>query len=157
MEDIENATPTNFCIGVAGYPETHYEAPNLATDLNYLKQKVAAGADFIITQMFYDNEAFYRFVEAVRTLGITLPIIPGIKPISKLAHITQLPKIFHIGVPKQLHDRLARFHKPEDISKAGIEYTVDQCRDLLDHGVPYLHFYTLSQSDTTVKVLAALT
>lgn len=157
IAEIENAHPTKFCIGVAGYPEKHFEATTVKADLKHLKHKVEAGADFIVTQMFYDNEAYYRFVEAARAIGITVPIIPGIKPVYKLAHITTLPDIFHIGVPEDLRKCLAKYNQPADIRRAGIEYTITQCRDLLDHGIPYIHFFTLSQSNATVEVLRAIT
>ncbi|MEK7107179.1 MAG: methylenetetrahydrofolate reductase [Patescibacteria group bacterium] len=153
LDPIENADKTDFCIGVAGYPEKHFEAPDMKTDLAHLKQKADAGAHFIITQMFFDNEAFYRFRDEAVKLGINAPIIPGIKPLYKKEHLEALPKIFHTKIPQAVIDSISRFSNPDDIYKAGIESSVAQCKDLLAHGVPGLHFYSMSVAKPTSDVL----
>lgn len=156
LDAIANAVRTDFCIGVAGYPEKHYQAKDFASDLAYLKAKVDQGAHFIITQLFFDNDYYYRFVEAARRLGITVPIIPGIKPVYKKTHITTLPEIFHVSVPPALWAIVERYSRPEDIRAAGLEYTIKQCQELLAYGVPALHFYTMSLSDPTILIMHEL-
>lgn len=153
LDPIENADKTDFCIGVAGYPEKHFEAPDMESDLAHLKGKIDRGAHFIITQMFFDNEAFYRFRDETGKLGINVPIIPGIKPLYKREHLEALPRIFHVNIPRAIEESLARFDNPEDIYKAGIASTVAQCKDLLAHGVPGIHFYSMSVAKPTSDVL----
>ena len=153
LDPIENADKTDFCIGVAGYPEKHFEAPDMETDLANLKKKVDSGAHFIITQMFFDNEAFYKFRDEANKLGINVPIIPGIKPLYKKEHLEALPKIFHTNIPRAVRESMTSFDKPEDIYKAGIASTVAQCKDLLANGVPGIHFYSMSLAKPTSDVL----
>ncbi len=152
MDDII-MDPTRFCIGAAGYPEKHFEAMNMNTDLLYLKQKVDAGADYIVTQMFFDNQKYFDFVDACRSMGITVPIIPGIKPLKSLSHITFLPKFFHIDFPEALSKELLKCKTNDDVEQVGIEWGVQQSQELLQKNVPCIHYYTMSNS-ANVKAIA---
>lgn len=145
FDDIK-LEPTDFCIGTAGYPEKHFEAMNMATDLAYLKQKVDAGAEYIVTQMFFDNKKYFNFVEACRNAGITVPIIPGLKPIKNLRHITFLPKFFHIDFPEELSQELLKCKSNEQVKQVGIEWGVHQSNELKKANVPCIHYYTMSNS-----------
>lgn len=156
LDVIDNAVPTNFCIGVAGYPEKHHEAADLREDVLRLRDKVDHGANFIITQMFFDNAAYFRFVDEARRLGITAPIIPGIKPVYKKIHLTALPKIFRVSMPPRLIQALEQYDDPADVRKAGTEFTQRQCQELLDAGIPYLHFFTMTSADPTVQIIQSL-
>jgi methylenetetrahydrofolate reductase (NADPH) len=155
MDDIK-LEPTNFCIGAAGYPEKHFEAMNLTTDLQHLKDKVEAGASYIVTQMFFDNKKYFAFVDACRKIGIEVPIIPGLKPIKSLNHISFLPKFFHIDYPEELSGELLKCKSNEDVQKVGIEWGIQQSQELIKAGVPCIHFYTMSNSDA-VKAIASNT
>ena len=146
--------PTNYCIGTAGYPEKHFEAMNLSTDLQYLKAKVDAGAEYIVTQMFFDNKKYFDFVDACRAVGITVPIIPGIKPIKTLNHITFLPKLFHIDYPEALAKELLKCKDNQAVKELGIEWGIAQSKELKAHNVPGIHYYTMSNSDE-VKAIAS--
>jgi len=152
MDDIQ-LEPTNFCIGTAGYPEKHYEAMNLDTDLLNVKRKVAAGASYIVTQMFFDNTKFFRFVDACRSAGITVPIIPGVKPVKTLAHISFLPKFFHIDYPVELSNELMKCKDNKSVEQVGIEWGIQQSKELKAQGVPCIHYYTMSNS-TSVQEIA---
>ncbi len=154
--DLKNSNPLNFCVGVAGYPEKHFEAPNLESDMEYLKQKVEAGADYIVTQMFFDNQVYYNFVEKCRNAGITVPIIPGIKPINLKNQLTVLPKIFHIDLPQDLVVELERCKNSDDAKLVGTEWAIAQSKDLIAHQVPSLHMYTYGVSDNTRKIVEAI-
>ncbi|MBA3649650.1 MAG: methylenetetrahydrofolate reductase [NAD(P)H] [Chitinophagales bacterium] len=143
-EDLSDVSPTNFCIGVAGYPEKHYEAPNMKMDLKYLKEKVDAGAQYVITQMFFDNNKFFEFVNRCREIGIEVPIIPGIKPITSKKQVNTLPRLFHVEVPEELATELETTITDEAARKVGIEWCIQQCRELVKANVPLLHFYTMS-------------
>ncbi len=149
---ITKAVPSNFCVGVAGYPEKHFEAPNRAEDIANLKVKVDAGADYIVTQMFFDNRKFFDFVDAVRAAGITVPVIPGLKPISTRKHVEMLPRAFGIDLPQELTDEL-RGRSDEDIYNIGIEWAAAQSRELLKHGVPAIHYYTMGKADNIRAIL----
>ena len=151
IEDIQ-LEPTDFCIGVAGYPEKHFEAMNLTTDLRYLKQKIDAGAEYIVTQMFYDNKKYFEFVEACRKASINVPIIPGLKPIKTLNHISFLPRFFHIDYPEDLANALMTCKNNKDVEKVGIEWGIQQVKELKDAGVPCIHFYTMSNSSSTYSI-----
>lgn len=151
-ETIVDAVPTNFCIGVAGYPEKHFEAPNMEIDIANLRTKVDAGADYIVTQMFFDNRKFFDFVEAVRAAGITVPVIPGLKPISTRRHIEMLPRAFGIDLPKELTDEL-NGRADADIYRIGIEWCAAQSRELLAHGAPAIHYYTMGKADNIRTIL----
>ncbi|MDR0415530.1 MAG: methylenetetrahydrofolate reductase [NAD(P)H] [Prevotellaceae bacterium] len=149
----KNIAPVDFCFGVAGYPEKHYEAPNLETDLQYLKAKVEAGAEYVVTQMFFDNQKYFNFVEACRKSGINVPIIPGLKPFSTLKQLSILPQIFHIDLPTALVDEVKRCSNPQDVRKVGIAWCTEQCRELKRRGVPALHFYTMSKADNVEEIV----
>jgi methylenetetrahydrofolate reductase (NADPH) len=152
--EIGETEPTDFCIGAAGYPEKHSESPNISTDMDHLKAKIDAGAGFIVTQMFFDNEAYFRFVDACRAAGITVPIIPGIKPLATRGQVTVLPKTFAISLPEELtRAAMATENKP-DLRKVGIDWSVRQCAELIANDAPCLHFYTMSRSKA-VKQIAA--
>jgi methylenetetrahydrofolate reductase (NADPH) len=156
LEDtLENAEPANFCIGVAGYPEKHFEAPNRQVDLEFLKKKVDAGASYIVTQMFFDNNKFCRFREECMKAGITVPIIPGIKPISALNDIRLLPQTFHIDLPNDLFKAVRKCKDDAEAREVGIEWTTMQSRDLIKMGVPGIHYYTLGRSDNIARIVKA--
>jgi methylenetetrahydrofolate reductase (NADPH) len=154
-ENLENADPTNFCIGVAGYPEKHFEAPNKQVDLVNLKKKVDAGASYIVTQMFFDNNKFCRFRDECRKIGITVPIIPGIKPISALHDIKLLPQTFHIDLPNDLFAAVSKCKTDAEAREAGIEWATMQSRELLKLAVPGIHYYTLGRSDNIARIVKA--
>lgn len=151
MDDIK-LEPTNFCIGAAGYPEKHFEAMNMATDLQYLKQKVDAGAEYIVTQMFFDNQKYVDFVEACRKAGITVPIIPGLKPIKTLKHSTFLPKFFNIDFPEELGAELLKCKTDEHVKNLGIEWCVAQSQELKKLNAPCIHYYTMSNSNEVKEI-----
>jgi len=151
-EDLVNPVATNFCIGVAGYPEKHQDAPNLKSDLQWLKKKVDAGAEFITTQMFFDNKAYFDFLEKCKKLNIDIPIIPGIKPIATKKQLTVLPKIFHIDIPEALADAVEKAKDDKQVKEIGIEWAIQQCKELKAAGVPVLHFYTMGRSEATKAI-----
>lgn len=153
MDDIK-LEPTSFCIGAAGYPEKHFEAMNLSTDLLYLKGKVDAGAEYIVTQLFFDNQKYFDFVEACRATGINVPIIPGIKPIKSLNHISFLPKFFKIDYPEALSKELLKCKTNADVEQLGIEWGIQQSKELKAANVPCIHYYTMSNSKE-VKAIAS--
>ena len=155
-EELKNTSKTKFCIGVAGYPEKHFEAPNMDTDLQYLKQKVDAGADYIVTQMFFDTAKYYAFVNACREIGITVPIIPGLKPIYTKKQLTVLPKIFHIDLPTALSNEVMKCKNDEEVEKVGAAWLLDQSKDLQKSGVPVLHYYTLGRPGLICDVVKDL-
>jgi methylenetetrahydrofolate reductase (NADPH) len=152
MDDVQ-LEPTNFCIGTAGYPEKHFEAMNMTTDLNYLKAKVDAGAEYIVTQMFFDNQKYFNFVKSCRELGINVPIIPGLKPIKTLDHITFLPKFFKIDFPETLSKELLKCIDNKSVERLGIDWGIQQSKELKAAGVPCIHYYTMSNS-SMVKSIA---
>jgi methylenetetrahydrofolate reductase (NADPH) len=154
--DLKNNHSMDFCIGVAGYPEKHLEAPNMDTDLLYLKQKVDAGADYIVTQMFFDNKVYFDFVEKCRQMGITVPVIPGIKPIALKNQMTVLPKIFSVDMPNDLVKELSRCQSDADARKVGTEWAVLQSKELVAAGVPSLHIYTYGISDNVKEIVKAV-
>lgn len=153
MDDYKS-DPTNFCIGTAGYPEKHFEAMNLETDLKYLKEKVDAGAEYIVTQMFFDNKKYFSFVEACKNAGIHVPIIPGLKPLKTLNHITFIPKFFNIDYPIELSSELLKCKSNADVERVGIEWGIQQSIELKAAGVPCIHYYTMSNS-SSVKAIAS--
>lgn len=152
--EIENCFPTEFCIGVAGYPEKHIEAPNRDTDIAYLKAKVDAGADYIVTQMFFDNAKFFAFVEDCRKAGINVPIIPGLKPFSTRSQLSMLPQIFHVDLPEALVREIEKCKTAEAVREAGIEWAIAQSEELKAAGVPILHFYSMGKADNIEKIAA---
>ncbi|MFT6982812.1 MAG: methylenetetrahydrofolate reductase (NADPH) [Crocinitomicaceae bacterium] len=145
MDDIK-LEPTDFCVGAAGYPEKHFEAMNLSTDLHYLKAKVDAGAEYIVTQMFFDNQKYFAFVDACRAAGIMVPIIPGLKPIKTMRHISFLPKFFHIDYPEALSKELLKCTTNDQVEQVGLEWGIAQSKELKAANVPCIHYYTMSNS-----------
>ena len=146
----------SFDYGVACYPEKHEEAPNLERDMLYLKEKQDLGAQYAVTQLFFDNRKYFDFVEQARQAGITIPIIPGIKPMAKLAQLTVVPKTFHCDIPEALAREIVKCKTDEDARQLGIEWTTEQCRELYQHGVNDIHFYTVSAVDSVVEVTKRL-
>ncbi len=151
-EDLQEKTATNFCIGVAGYPEKHNEAPNFASDLDVLKQKIDAGAEYIVTQMFYDNKHYFNFADRCIKAGISVPIVAGIKPVSVMNHLNIIPKTFNVEIPGQL-ERLVRNSKSnEEVRNAGIDWATKQSEELIKAKVPAIHYYTMGKPDNIVKI-----
>jgi len=155
-DDLKGTQKTEFCIGVAGYPEKHFEAPNMATDLNYLKAKVDGGADYIITQMFFDNAKYYSFVKSCREIGIEVPIIPGLKPVYSKKQLTVLPKTFHIDLPTDFSNEILKCKTDLEVEKVGEEWLLHQSKDLKKNGVPVLHYYTLGRPMMVANVVNQL-
>jgi methylenetetrahydrofolate reductase (NADPH) len=154
--ELRNSTQTNFCIGVAGYPEKHFEAPNPNADLRYLKQKVDSGAEYVITQMFFDNAAYFDYVERCREAGITVPIIPGLKPLTAKSQLTSIPQNFFVNLPDELVSQVERAKSKSEVEAIGIEWCIAQCRELKNAGVPVLHFFTMGKSKATKAVAEAI-
>ena len=144
---------TDFCIGAAGYPEKHFESMNMETDLMYLKKKVDAGAEYIVTQMFFNNKKYFSFVDSCRKIGINVPIIPGLKPIKTMNHISFLPKFFHIDFPEELSKELLKCKNNNEVEKVGLEWSIEQSKELMIKKVPCIHYYTMSNSQS-VKIIA---
>ena len=155
LDRNQSSDPTSFCIGVSGYPEKHFEAPNMTEDLKHLKAKVDAGAEYIVTQMFFNNEHYFRFVDNCRAMGITVPIIPGLKILSSQRQLSVLPKTFWCELPEELVAK-ARSVDPKDIVKVGIEWTVKQSKELLKEGAPSLHYYVMQNTRSVGEVLKRL-
>ncbi|MDA3780192.1 MAG: methylenetetrahydrofolate reductase [NAD(P)H] [Bacteroidales bacterium] len=152
----KNEMKDDFCVGVAGYPEKHMEAPNIIADLEYLKLKVDKGAQYIVTQMFFDNEKYFNFVKMCRDIGINVPIIPGVKPISSLNDINLLPQIFNIDLPNDLVSEINKCSTKTQIRQVGVEWTIKQSKELIKFGVPGIHYYSLGQSDNIKKIAKAI-
>jgi methylenetetrahydrofolate reductase (NADPH) len=144
-DDIKNGSKTDFCIGIAGYPEKHFEAPNLDTDLMFLKEKVNAGAEYITTQMFFDNQKYFEFVKACKDAGINVPVIPGLKPITSKKQLSLLPKVFHVDLPTDLSSAIMKCRNDDEVEKVGTEWLLQQSKELKKAGVPVLHYYTLGK------------
>ena len=155
-EVVEASYKADFCIGVAGYPEKHYEAPSLQTDLKRLKEKVDAGADYVVTQMFFDNKKYFEFVNAAKKIGINVPIIPGIKPIAVKKHLQLLPQVFNIDIPESLISEVESCKTNKDVRKVGIEFAIHQSKELLDAGVPVLHYYSMGKSTNIQQIASAI-
>ncbi len=151
-EEMKDAEPTNFCMGIAGYPEKHFEAPNMYSDLKYLKAKVDAGAEYIVTQMFFDNKKYFEFVKSCKDAGITVPIIPGIKMITQKKQLNALPKIFHIDMPIDLYKEIEKCKDDAQVKEVGINWAIQQCKELVKQKAPCVHFYTMGTSETTRRV-----
>lgn len=151
-DEMKDASPTNFCMGIAGYPEKHFEAPNLYSDMKWLKAKVDAGADYIVTQMFFDNKKYFEFVELCRKNGINVPIIPGLKILSTRSQMVSLPKIFHIDLPQDLYMELEKCKDDKAVKEVGIKWCIEQSKELKKANVPCLHFYTMGTSESTKRV-----
>jgi len=156
LHEDHESVKSDFCIGVAGYPEKHFESPNLKTDFKYLKHKIDNGATFIVTQMFYDNSKYQEFVNNCRANGITVPIIPGLKPITSSKQLINLPKIFHIDIPDALSDAVQACKSEADVKEVGIEWMINQCKELVKIGAPVLHFYTMGNPGPTKRIAEAI-
>ena len=155
-DEVENSNPSNFCIGVAGYPEKHFEAPSLKADLKHLKAKVDAGGDFIVTQMFFNNEHFFKFVADCRAAGITVPIIPGLKPLTTKGQLQGIPRNFHLNLPDDLIEAVEAAKSPEAVKQVGVEWCIAQSKELMAKEVPVLHYYTMSKAEETEQIAAAI-
>lgn len=150
---VKNGLSTDFCVGVAAYPEKHFEAANLDVDIQHLKQKVEAGADYIVTQMFFDNQQYFRFLDRLREAGITVPVIPGLKPISSQRQIDLLPRSFHIDIPQTLVNEINKAKTADAVYQVGIGWAIEQSRDLLAHGAPAIHYYTMAKPDNVCQIV----
>lgn len=153
-EDLKNSAKTNFCIGVAGYPEKHMEAPSLDSDIHFLKEKIKNGADYIITQMFFDNKKFFDFVEKCRTAGITIPIIPGLKPISTKKQLNLIPHRFSIELPDDLIMEVVKAKDNDVVKQIGIDWCIQQSKELVAAGIPVLHYYSMGKAEN-IKAIAS--
>ena len=151
-DNIENGTKTDFCIGVAGYPEKHFESPNLQSDLMFTKAKVDAGADYIVTQMFFDNKAFFKYVEDCRAIGIDVPIVPGLKPLTKAYQLNSIPRRFFVNMPDDLVSEVQKAKNSEAVREVGIEWCIAQSKELKANGVPCLHYYTMGDPKTIRRI-----
>jgi len=152
-DDLNDANSTNFEIGVAGYPEKHMEAASMNQDIQYLKQKIDAGASYIVTQMFYDNQKYFAFVENCRNAGIDVPIIPGLKPLTTINHLKTLPQFFKIDLPDDLVNEVSNCKSNKEAKQVGIEWCIQQSKELKEFGVPSLHYFTMGKSQATKKVV----
>lgn len=155
-EDLKDVDPTNFCIGIAGYPEKHFEAPSISTDIRYLKMKIEAGADYIVTQMFFDNKKFFEFVKKCREAGIDVPIIPGLKPLTTRKQMTLLPKTFHIDLPDDLVKSIEHCKNDDAVKEAGVEWCIAQSQELMKANVPCLHYYTMGNADLIKRIASSV-
>ena len=151
-EVIETDNCADFCVGVAGYPEKHMEAPSLKSDLKRLKEKVALGADYVVTQMFFDNKKYFAFVDAAREMGIDVPIIPGIKPIAVKRHLQLLPQVFRVDIPQDLVEEVEACKNNKEVRQVGVEWCIQQSKELKEAGVPVLHFYSMGKSDNIKSI-----
>ena len=152
-EDLKNAVKTNFSIGVAGYPEKHFECPNLQTDLLFLKAKIDAGADYVVTQMFYDNRKYFEYVKACREIGIEAPIVPGLKPITSKKQLSIIPRTFHVDIPEELSTEILKCKIDKDVEEVGTEWLLHQSKELKAANVPVLHYYTLGKPNVIANVV----
>jgi methylenetetrahydrofolate reductase (NADPH) len=150
-DNLLDAKPTNFCVGVGGYPEKHFEAPNLKTDIKYAREKILAGAEYIVTQLFYDNSVYFKYVDMCRQEGIDVPIIPGIKILTNKSHLINIPKNFYVNLPDELVDEVMTA-KPEHVLEVGVEWAARQVEELLEKNVPSVHFYIM-QNSKPIKML----
>ena len=153
---LQNSTPTNFCIGVAGYPEKHAEAPNMDSDIHFLKKKIKNGATYVVTQMFFDNQKYFSFVEKCRAAGITVPIIPGLKPLSTKKQLNIIPQRFNAELPEDLIKEVLKCDNNEAVRQVGIEWCIDQSKELLQQRIPFLHYYSMGKSDNIKSVAKEL-
>lgn len=155
LEELIDAEPTDFCVGVAGYPEKHFQAPNLSWDILNLKRKVDAGADYIVTQLFFNNAHYFEFVERCRAVGITVPIIPGLKVLTSRRHLHSLPSTFHVEIPEALAAEVEAA-KDEHVAEVGVAWTTRQAEELMSAGVPSVHFYVMQTADQVLRVVDSL-
>lgn len=152
-EDLENTSSTNFCIGAAAYPEKHMESPNLDMDIHYLKQKVDAGAEFLITQMFFDNKKYFSFVDKCREAGIEVPIIPGLKPLASKRQMSMLPHKFFVDLPDELASEVMKCKTNAQVKALGVEWSIHQSQELIKHGAPVLHYFSMGKSDSIKEIV----
>jgi methylenetetrahydrofolate reductase (NADPH) len=152
--DLRNSSKTNFCMGVAGYPEKHFEAPNLNSDIHFLKKKIECGAEYIVTQMFFDNQKYFDFVKLCRDNDISVPIIPGLKPLSTAKHLNILPHRFHLNLPSELVNEVLRCKNRDEIREVGVEWAVQQTKELISFGAPCVHYYTMGNTDNIIKIMS---
>lgn len=155
-DELENCCKTNFCIGVAGYPEKHMEAPSLDSDIHFLKKKIKNGAEYIVTQMFFDNKKYFDFVDKCRNAGITVPIIPGLKPIATKKQLNLIPHRFHVDLPEELVIEIVKSKDNNQVRQIGIEWCINQSRELQKAGIPVLHYYSMGKSSNIQKVAEAI-
>jgi methylenetetrahydrofolate reductase (NADPH) len=155
-QELTNGQPSEFCIGIAGYPEKHFESPNIKSDLHFTKEKVKAGADYIVTQMFFDNKKFFEFVDDCRATGIEVPIVPGLKPITKRYQLNSIPRKFFVNMPEDLVKAIIKAKDDEAVKEIGIEWTIAQSKELKAAGVPCLHYYTMGDTETVKRIAAAV-
>ncbi len=151
-EELENTMATDFCIGVAGYPEKHFQAPSLNIDIENLKDKVNAGADYIVTQLFFDNSKFFDFVKKCREAGITVPIVPGLKPLVTKRQLSILPQIFHVDIPDSLAIEVLKCKDNAEVRRVGIDWCIQQSKELMTAGVPVLHYYSMGKSRNIYEI-----
>ena len=154
--ELKDTIKSNFCMGVAGYPEKHFEAPNQKTDLDYLKMKVELGAEYVVTQMFFDNQKYLDYVQRCRQHGIHVPIIPGLKPITNSKQLIALPKIFNIDIPEDLTDAINKAKDEKQVKEIGIEWLINQSKELIKEGAPVLHYYTMGTPEPTYRIAKAV-
>jgi methylenetetrahydrofolate reductase (NADPH) len=152
LEELEISSKTDFCIGVAGYPEKHMEAPSIESDIHFLKEKIKLGADYIVTQMFFDNSKFFEFKEKCEKKGINVPIIPGLKPISTKKQLNILPHRFHCDLPEALIKEIIKCKDNSQVKQVGIEWCIEQSKELKSHGVPFLHYYSMGKALNIKKI-----
>lgn len=155
-QNITNGERTDFCIGIAGYPEKHFEAPNLASDLKYMKAKVEAGAEYIVTQMFFDNQRYFEFVDKCRDAGIDVPIVPGLKPLTRLYQVNSIPRHFYVNIPDELASEATAAKDDNAVKQIGIEWCIQQSKELKAAGMPCLHYYTMGDTQTIRKIAEAV-
>jgi methylenetetrahydrofolate reductase (NADPH) len=154
-EELKNSAKTDFCIGVAGYPEKHFEAANMQSDIHFLKKKVESGADYIVTQMFFDNQKYFDFVKLCRENDILVPIIPGLKPISTEKQLTLLPHRFNLNLPNPLVDEVLKCKDNKSVRQVGVEWAIQQTKELIEFGAPCIHFYTMGKSDNVQQIVGS--
>lgn len=155
-EVIEKGHNTDFCVGVAGYPEKHMEAPSLEQDIKRLKEKIEAGAEYVVTQMFFDNQKYFEYVEKCRAHGITVPIIPGLKPIATKRQLSVIPHRFHVDMPEDLIREVEKCRDNKEVREVGVEWGIQQSKELIAAGVPVLHYYSMGKSTNIQKIAAAV-
>ncbi|RLD75861.1 MAG: methylenetetrahydrofolate reductase [NAD(P)H] [Bacteroidetes bacterium] len=155
-EELKNTAPTNFCTGVAGYPEKHAESPNFQTDIKYLKEKIDAGAEYIVTQMFFDNSMYFDFVDRCREAGINVPIVPGLKPIATKSQLNTLPKTFSISIPEDLQLEIDKCKDNKQARQIGVEWAIMQSKELVAGGAPVMHYFTMGKSDNIRQIAKAV-
>lgn len=155
-EELENNTATNFCVGVAGYPEKHFEAPSLNSDITHMKRKVEAGAEYIVTQLFFDNKKYFAYVDKCREAGIDVPIIPGIKPLATKKHMSVLPHFFHVDLPDELIAEVSKCKDNKEVRQVGVEWAIEQCKELKAAGAPVIHFYSMGKVDNVEAIAKAV-